>query len=127
VRKRDWDKYYPRYLPAIKGIARKLSHNDDQLAEDLEQEGALALWLLTPGNATNNESAWVRMAIRNRMIDFLRKYNPQVYESLDARLDAGDQLEQLEATGELKLFTSRVPGPKLLDETEWEALEENDE
>jgi hypothetical protein len=59
------------------------------------------------------------------MIDFLRKLNPRKYESLDARLEAGDQLESND--GELTLFTNRPQLPQVLDDTAWEDLDENNE
>ncbi|TFH49106.1 MAG: sigma-70 family RNA polymerase sigma factor, partial [Lysobacterales bacterium] len=106
MRRKQFDAYYAKYLPAIRAIARKLAHKDDALAEDLEQEGAWALLKLDPSRAKTNESAWVRRAVHNRMVDFLRRYNPKVYVSLDARFEAGDQLEQSEDTGELTLFSN---------------------
>lgn len=110
MRRKQFEEYYAKYLPAIRAIARKLAHRDDALAEDLEQEGAFALLKLDPSRARTNESAWVRMALHNRMVDFLRRYNPKVYISLDARFEAGDQLEQSEETGELTLFSNRAEG-----------------
>lgn len=128
MRKREFERYYQKYLPSIKGIARKLARRDDELALDLEQEGALTLLKLDPRLATTNESAWIRAALSNRMKDYLRKNRPDKYESLDARLDCGDQLERLEETGELKLFTSRAAPPRLHEEeTSWESLDENEE
>ena len=107
-------------------MARKLALSDNALAEDLEQEGVMALWLLDPSTAKTNESAMIRTAIWRRMVDFLRGYDPAHYESLDARFETGDQLEKLDS-GELRLRTTRTPLPKLIDETEWESLDENAE
>jgi len=112
VRRRDYERYYERYLPAIKGIARKLAGSDNELAEDLEQQGALELLQLQPAKATRNESAWIRQALKRRMIDFLRKYNPAIYQSLDARLENGDQVER-NANGQLTLLSSHHPAPRL--------------
>jgi DNA-directed RNA polymerase specialized sigma24 family protein len=126
VNQRDFKKYYPKYRTAIAGIARKLGGRDDELVRDLEQEGALALLQLDPARATKNADAWVRQAMKNRMVDFLRKYNPRLYESLDARLEAGDQLEQSEGTT-MHLISARQQLPRLIDETLWEDLEENTE
>lgn len=111
--------YYAKYIVAIRGIARKFAGSDDQLMEDLEQEGALALMRLDPSKAKINEGAWIRQAIKHRMVDFLRKYRPQRYESLDQRFECGDQLEQLD-TGELILRSTRHPMPILLDPDELE-------
>lgn len=128
MRARDFERYFGLYGKSIKAIARKLANSDDELAEDLEQEGALALWLLDPRGASKNESAWIRTAVKNRMIDFLRKYNPQKYESLDARLETGDQVEHDEETGDIVLFTQRVAPPRLMDEElPWETPEEQEE
>lgn len=128
MRQREFTKYYERYLPTLKAIARKLAGRDDELAEDLQQEGAMLLWSLDPTKASKNLDAWIRKAIYNRMVGFLRAYDPQKYESLDARLESGDQLEQLEDTGEVVLFTSRPAPPRLMDDdTAWQTLEENEE
>lgn len=119
MRKRDWARYYKRYLPVMKAIARKLAKQDNELAEDLEQEAALALLRLDPKRATTNEDAFVRMALRNSMVDYLRKNMPKKYESLDHRLECGDQVEQL-TSGELFLITSREPVPKLVADVDHE-------
>jgi DNA-directed RNA polymerase specialized sigma24 family protein len=125
VKASEWERYWPKYQSVIRAIARKLGQKDDDLVKDLEQEGALALWLLKPALANKNPDSWIRQAIKNRMIDFLRKLNPRKYESLDARLEAGDQLESND--GELTLFTNRPQLPQVLDDTAWEDLDENNE
>lgn len=108
MRRRDFEKFYKRYAPSIRAIARKLAQRDDELVQDLEQEGALALLLLNPARATTNPDAWIRQALKNRMVDYLRKLKLQKYDSLDGRLDNGDQVEQL-PNGELTLRSSRSP------------------
>lgn len=118
MRHKEFAIYYAKYLPSIRAIARKLAHQDDALAEDLEQEGAMALLKLDPQRARTNESSFIRMALHNRMVDFLRRYNPKKYVSLDARFDAGDQLERSEDTGELLLFSNSSPLPRLHDPDE---------
>lgn len=109
----DFAEYYPRYGGVIRAIARKLAQRDDELVLDLEQEGAMALLFLNPKLATTNPDAWIRQAIKNRMIDYLRKLNPQKYESLDARLASGDQVHQSYTGGELFLVTHRTQLPRL--------------
>ena len=128
MRKRDFDKFYGRYKATITAIARKLVGSDDDMVQDLEQVGALALLRLNPKRAKTNADAWIRQAIKNRMIDYLRKDKPPSVriESLDGRLESGDQLEQ-HASGEFHLITSRPTPPKLHEETVWEGLEENEE
>lgn len=111
--------YYHRYITPIRGIARKFAGSDDALMEDLVQEGCLALMRLDPSKARVNENAWIRQALKHRMVDFLRKYRPQRYESLDARFESGDQLERLE-DGELLLRSTRHTLPNLVDPDELE-------
>jgi len=123
VRKRDFEAYYARYRDTITAIARKLAGTDDDLVADLEQEGVIALWKLNPARATKNRDAWIRQAIKFRMVDYLRKNDPRMYESLDTRLACGDQLEQDEV-GDLILRTSRHPS-RAIEETDYESLDEN--
>lgn len=118
MRRREFERhYYPKYQASIRAIARKLAQRDDELAQDLEQEGAFALLLLNPDLATSNADAWIRQALKNRMVDYLRKQNPGRYESLDARLEAGDQLEQLPA-GDVFLRSTRSPLPDVPEPVE---------
>lgn len=128
MRTREFEKFYKRYRATITAIARKLVGSDDEMVQDLEQEGAMALMKLDPRRATTNADAWIRQAIKNRMIDYLRKNKPPHIrlESLDARLESGDQLEQY-PSGDFHLITSRPNPPKLHEETAWEGLEENEE
>lgn len=115
MRTRDWVRYHKRYEPAILGMARNLAGSDDALAEDLAQEGRTTLFMLDPSKAKRNRDAWVRQALWNRMVDFLRKYDPKRYESLDHRLSCGDQVERL-SNGEFYLITSRPRPPRLVDD-----------
>lgn len=110
--------YYPRYNTIITAIARKLGGTDDDLVDDLEQEGRIALLALDPSRATSNEDAWIRQALKNRMVDMLRKYNPRIYESLTRLLENGDQLERDEATGDVRLLSSRPDVQLKWDESE---------
>lgn len=120
MRARDYDRLSKKYERAIKGMARNLAKTDDGLTEDLEQVGRFALSQLDPKRATRNRDAYIRQALYNRMRDFLREYNPQIYESLDHRMACGDQLEQL-PTGEFYLITGRPRPPKLMDEDQYVA------
>ncbi len=126
MRTREWERYHKRYEPAILGMARNLAGSDDALAEDLAQEGRLTLFRLNPSKAKRNKDAWVRQALWNRMVDFLRKYDPKRYDSLDYRVSCGDQVERL-ANGELYLITSRPRPPKLVDDAMDEPREVEEE
>lgn len=106
MRKREFEAYYDRYKSVITAIARKLAGTDDELVADLEQEGAVALWRLQPSRATKNPDAWIRQALKFRMVDYLRKNDPRLYESLDERMEAGDQVEQ-DGAGTLILRSPR--------------------
>lgn len=102
-------KYYNRYYikgRVIQRLARKLAKNDRALYEELVQIGLISLWKLNPKKARTNEDAWIRQALVNRMTDFLRKDRPVAIriESLDARLESGDQLERDAETGQFKLI-----------------------
>lgn len=123
MRKRDFDRLYPRYRRTIQAIARKFARQDDELCADLEQEGVLCLLRINLGNATRNPDAFLRMAVRNSMIDYLRRQNPQIYESLDYRLECGDQVE-VGWTGDVSLVSERPASPRLF---QLEDPGENDE
>lgn len=128
VNHRDFNRLYPKYRPVIQAIARKLVGADDEMVRDLEQEGAFALYQLDLSRVMTNQDAWIRKAIRNRQIDYLRRHKPTSVrmESLDLRLEKGDQLEEL--AGGLRLVTKRPLPPKLdLEDTAWEDLPENNE
>lgn len=107
MRRKQFDQYYEKYRSVITAIARKLGGRDDELVADLEQEGAMALWHLDTPPHTNFD-AMARQAIKFRMIDYLRRHNPQVYESLDALLEIGNQLEK-DARGNLRLVSPFKP------------------
>ena len=97
------DTYLPRYAAAIKALARKLARRDQELFEDLFQEGMIALWKLDPANARDNEDAWVRQALWNNMVTFLRKERPARFESLEAHLARGAQV-LLGDDGEIRML-----------------------
>lgn len=114
-------KYYPKYAAVIRAIARKVGQKNDSLVEDLEQEGAIALWQLDVSKAKDNEDSYIRQAIKFRMIDFVRKERPGIYESLSAHLDKGDQLIKDAHTGEMRLLSTREKKKKqpIYEDDEW--------
>lgn len=95
--------YYPKYHAVIKAIARKLAHKNDALMEDLVSEGLIALWKLDPHKARDNPDAYIRQAVKFRMIDWVRKERPNMYESLTPYLDRGDQVVQDSDTQQARL------------------------
>lgn len=99
--------YYPKYETVIRAIARKIANKNDALMEDLVSEGMIALWKLDPAKAKDNQDAYIRQAIKFRMIDWFRKEKPAQYESLTSHLELGDQIVQDEDTKELKLVRMR--------------------
>lgn len=86
------DHYYPKYHTVIRAIARKLAQTNDTLAEDLYQEGLIAMWKCDPKRSKDNEDAYIRQAVKFRMIDMLRREKLATTESLDARLEGVEQL-----------------------------------
>jgi DNA-directed RNA polymerase specialized sigma24 family protein len=84
--------YWPKYDAAIRAISRKLAQTNDSLAEDLYQEGLIALWECDPAKAKTNPDAFIRQAIKFRMIDYLRRERFKVTDSLDTYVDSGMQL-----------------------------------
>ena len=101
----EFEEYLPKYDLTIKAIARKLAQTNDTLTEDLYQEGLIALWNCAPRRARNNPDAYIRQAIKFRMIDYLRRERIYSFESLEARLERGEQL--VREGGEFDLI---VPG-----------------
>lgn len=86
--------YLKRHVNDIQAIARKLARRDQELYEDLVQEGRIALWGLDVRKAKDNEDAWIRQALYNRMVSFLRRdrRRPKMFDSLDALLERGAQV-----------------------------------
>ncbi len=97
-----YDKYYVEDR-TVQRIARKLAKSDYDLYQDLIQIGLGRLWKLDPSKATTNKDAWIRQAMHFAMIDHLRKLKLRHLESLDRRLENGEQLEADPSTGELRL------------------------
>jgi len=99
--------YLPKYDLVIRAISRKLAQTNDTLADDLYQEGLIALWNCNPGQARDNPDAYIRQSIKFRMIDYLRRERIYSLESLEARLERGDQLVR-DVAGNFDLVTPAV-------------------
>ncbi len=102
-----FSEYYEKYHEkdrTIQGIARKLAKSDYELYQDLIQIGLETLWKLDPEKAKTNKDAWIRQAMRFRMIDHLRKLKLRKVESLDRRLENGEQIEVDSITGDIRLI-----------------------
>lgn len=113
--------YYPKYESVIKAIARKIAHRNDALMDDLIAEGMIALWKLEPSKAKDNPDAYIRQAIKFRMIDWMRREKPAMYDSLTRLLENGDQLVQDPDTNEVCLIRVLEPNHRVareLDEVE---------
>jgi DNA-directed RNA polymerase specialized sigma24 family protein len=110
--------YLPKYDLVIRAIARKLAQTNDTLAEELYQEGIIALWNCDPSKARDNPDAYIRQALKFRMIDYLRRERIYHTESLDARLERGEQLVAGVGGGldlvPLRVVTGAVPPKKEL-------------
>lgn len=105
---KEFDRYYKIYYidkKLIQRIARKLSFGDEELYNDLAQEGLWRLKNLEPEKAVRNKDAWIRQAIKFALIDYLRRNELHKYESLDRRLLAGEQIEKDPVTGDLRLIS----------------------
>lgn len=114
--------YLPRYRGVIKALARKLARRDQELYEDLCQVGMIALWQLDPTKATQNEDAFVRQILFNKMTDVLRRDRPALYQSLTALMARGDQLT-LDQAGDVRLIYA-VDAPR---ESFFERMDEDEE
>lgn len=102
--------YFPRYEGVIRAIARKLAYRNDALMEDLYSEGTIALWKVNPKKAKDNPDAYIRQAIKFRMIDRIRKERPGQMESLDLLLDHGHQVVYDEDAETPILLMQPLPG-----------------
>jgi DNA-directed RNA polymerase specialized sigma24 family protein len=119
----EFDEIYPQFKSVITALARKIVGGDDELVKDLEQEGAMNLFLLDLSKAKTNRNSWIRQALKYRMYDYLRDFNPGMYESLDARLERGAQIET-DANGDVHLITTFHKVPKLVED-DWETRGES--
>lgn len=90
---RQFDEVYlPKYKASIQAMARKLARRDQELFKDLYQEGMIALWRLSPAKAKDNEDAWVRQALWNNMVSWLRREHRRDFDSLDSLIEHGAQI-----------------------------------
>lgn len=110
--------YYPKYSAVIRAIARKLAQKNDALMEDLVSEGMIALWKVEPSKARDNPDAFIRQAIKFRMIDWMRKERPELSESLTPYLERGDQVVRDDDTNQPKLVRIREPQRQAIFEDE---------
>jgi DNA-directed RNA polymerase specialized sigma subunit len=117
--------YYPRYHEDIRSIARKYARTDNDLFDDLLQEGLQALFRCNMATVKTNESAFVRQAVKFRIVDFLRRMKLSKYESLDMHLKSGRQLAK-EADGSFVLTQNKrlVRNRARADETDRKSWDE---
>ena len=120
----EFERLLPQHNTEIKSIARLLASGNKDLYEDLYQEGLITFWNLDLSRATDNLKAWVRSAVRNRMIDYLRKQRLYGYgtESLDKHLWGGAQVTEDPITGGAQIIR---PTPKQ-QQAEQDEREERD-
>lgn len=104
----QFDQYYKRYANVIKAIARKLARRDQELHDDLVQEGYILLWRMDLSRVKDNEDAWIRQACYNRMVSFLRPERRRMHESLDSLVDRGAQVVE-DGTGVHMVSPGRKP------------------
>jgi RNA polymerase sigma factor (sigma-70 family) len=95
----EFDALLAQYKEAISGMARKLARTDTDLFDDLVSVGMIRLWQLDISKATSNADSWIRAAIRNAMVDFIRQQRLSETESLTALLAAGNQVTTDPDTG----------------------------
>lgn len=103
----EFNEYYPKYAGVIRAIARKIAQQNSAIYDELEQAGCIGLWRCDPSRATDNPDAYIRQAIKFRMIDTMRQLNPKRWRSLTQALDNGAQVIRDEDTGELILIEAR--------------------
>ena len=115
--------YLPKYDLVIRAIARKLAQTNDTLAEDLYQEGLIALWNCKPHRARDNPDAYIRQALKFRMIDYLRRERIYATESLEARLERGEQLV-MDVAGSFDLV---IPRERLKTKNQKPTAQDDDE
>lgn len=99
--------YYVKYASVIRAIARKLAKKNDPLMDDLFQEGLIALWKCEPTTARDNEDAFIRQAVKFRMIDYMRRERPALYESLNVKMEHGGQIVYDASAGEARMVDER--------------------
>jgi DNA-directed RNA polymerase specialized sigma24 family protein len=79
----EYDEYYLAYRRSIQAIARRIAGTNDDLCQELEQIGRIALWKFDPTRAHTNLEGLIKRHLRNRMIDYIRStYNRQQFDPL---------------------------------------------
>lgn len=106
--------YLPRYDATLKRLARKLARRDQVLYEELYQTGMIALWQLDTSKATENEDAWIRQALKYKMVSLLRTQRPKLFEALEKLLE----------TNQL-VYDPDAEAPRLVKTPRWRQDEEN--
>ncbi len=88
-----------RFAPKIRATAWALAWYDRDLRDDLEQEGRIALWRLSPVRlaATLNPDGYRRAAVRHAMLRYLRTMSRQ--NPAERRIDWRIVEEVLETFG----------------------------
>src|SRR5512140_1419324 len=117
--------YYPKYRSVSRPISRKHAMTNDSLVEALYQEGLIALWSCNPKQARDNPDAFIRQAVKFRMIDFLRKEKLTHLESLEARLERGEEIVVADS-GDLELVTNFKHSVTVSRRRRWDETEETD-
>lgn len=107
---RQYKRFAGLFGSSIRGIARKLSKQDEELFADLVQVGHIALWQVEPNRARRNTDAYIRQSVKFRMVDHLRRMDPDRYVSLDDVLDGRHSLERDEVAGGLCLVSTGCKG-----------------
>jgi RNA polymerase sigma factor (sigma-70 family) len=71
----DADARIASFMPVVRQEARKLAHGDEFVADDLLQEGAMAVMraLGSYDPSRGGEGCYLRVCARNRMISYLRR------------------------------------------------------
>ena len=66
-----------RLRAMVRGVARSMADDDDDLAEDLMQEAWIHLWELDPSRYAASDMPALRKALMRKMIDARRKEEAQ--------------------------------------------------
>lgn len=114
---KQFETYLSRYINDIQALARKLAKRDQELFEDLVQEGRIALWGFNLARVRDNEDAWIRQSLYNKMVSFLRRERRHVFDSLDWLLERGAQVV-VDTGGEAHIVSPVVNRPRRI--SDWE-------
>lgn len=68
-----FDTYIKVYGRRIHRLARRLSCDDPDLADDLEQEARIAIWRFDPKRVRTNEAAIIMRVARDAMLKWRRR------------------------------------------------------